>query len=372
MPFLMRPIGPILVLLASLGACAQPQGAALVSQVLSGSESPDAAFGVRYVTRDTLPGFASWPKVEVPDATVGWIAKADGSSDQIIEAGDKIGVGIWSNEDGSLLTSPGQKALELPGMLVSPKGTIFLPYVGEIYVAKMSPDEARQAIQDKLKSIIPSAQVLINHESGRKNSVDLVSGVPRPGPYPLTDRGTTVLNLISLGGGVGGGDPNPQVRLSRGGKLYGIGLTTLLKHPELDTTLRGGDKVFVEPDPRYFLSLGEAGRDAQVRFSQENLTALDAMSIIGGLNPSTANPKGILILRNYPESAVRSDGKGPEKDRMIFAFDLTTADGLFSAGEFDVQHRDLVLVTQSSLLNVRSIVSLFSQSLTLANSIQNF
>ena len=37
----------------------------------------------------------------------------------------------------------------------------------------------------------------------------------------------------------------------------------LLADPSLDTTLRGGDKIYVEKDERYFLSLGATGREAQ-------------------------------------------------------------------------------------------------------------
>ena len=134
-----------------------------------------------------------------------------------------------------------------------------------------------------------------------------------------------------------------------------------MNHPELDTTLRGGDKIFIQPEDRYFLSLGAAGHQALINFPRDSISTLDAMSIIGGLNASTANPKGILILRDYPASAVHADGKnGPPKDRMIFAFNLTTADGLFSAGEFKLQDRDLVLVTQSPLVNTRTILSFIS------------
>ena len=118
--------------------------------------------------------------------------------------------------------------------------------------------------------------------------------------------------------------------------------------------MRGGDKIFIQPDERYFLSLGAAGREAMVNFPRDNITTLDAMSLVGGLKASTADPKGILILRDYPNSAVRSDGiNGPPKNRMIFAFNLTSADGLFSAGQFLIQDHDLVLITQSALGSTR-------------------
>jgi polysaccharide export outer membrane protein len=112
-----------------------------------------------------------------------------------------------------------------------------------------------------------------------------------------------------------------------------------------------------------------------VNFPRDRVTALDAMSLIGGVNQSSANPRGILILRNYPDSAVRTDGTGPSRDRMVFALDLTSADGLFSAGEFAIQDRDLVLVTQSDLVNTKTIFgligSIFGLSNTVDSAIQN-
>ena len=198
-----------------------------------------------------------------------------------------------------------------------------------------------------------------------------MSGVPNPGSYPLANRSTTLSTILALGGGIPSSMTNPQVNLSRGGKLYRISSDKLLSHPELDTTMRGGDKIFIEADKRYFLSLGAAGREAVMNFPRDTVSALDAMSIIGGVNQNTANPKGILILRDYPNSAVRADGAGPTKDRMIFALDLTSADGLFSAGEFAIQDRDLVLVTQSNLINTKTIFSLVGSLFGLANSADN-
>ena len=117
------------------------------------------------------------------------------------------------------------------------------------------------------------------------------------------------------------------------------------------------------------MSLGAAGKEALINFPRDHITALDAMSLVGGVNQLTANPKGILILRDYPASAVRSDGNGPPKDRMIFALDLTNADGLFSAGEFPIQDHDLVLVTQSPLVNTRTIFGLIGSFLGVAKSV---
>ena len=299
------------------------------------------------VTRDTLALPSQWPHSH-PTANLGWIAHSATAPDPLIAAGDRLDVTIWDNEESSLLAAPAQKVVQLPGLTVSSKGTVFLPYADEVYIAKMTPDEARQAIQTKLLMIIPTAQVQLHLVSGSLNSVELVSGVPNPGVFPLQNRSTTLTSIIALGGGIPAGVTNPQVKLSRGGKLYRVSAEVLLSDPQLDTTMRGGDKIVVEPDNRYFLSLGAAGREAIMPFARDRISALDAMARIGGINQMTANPKGILILRDYPTSAVRQDGTGPSRDRMVFVLDLTRADGLFSAGEFGIQDRDLVLAPKAN------------------------
>lgn len=362
MPALPCRFGFILALAFGLAACQVPQGAPEAQRILSEADEEESTFAVQYVSRDTIDTIKAWPLTGRSNNR-GWIKRSRGPGDQIIEPGDMVDISVWDNEPNSLLIAPAQKVVSLNAMRVSQSGTIFMPYVDEIYVAKMTPDRARQAIQERMASVIPSAQVQLSHTSGRKSTVDLVSGTQKPGNYPLPDRDFTVTALIAMGGGVASGIENPQIRLMREGKLYGVALETLLDNPALDTTLRGGDKVYVEKDERYFLALGAAGREAQIPFPQERISALDALSLVGGVNDTRADPKGILILRNYSASDVRMDDAGPSKERMVFAVDLTSGDGLFSAGEFQVHDGDLVLVTESALTTTETIMRLVGAAL---------
>ncbi|MGB8814223.1 MAG: polysaccharide biosynthesis/export family protein [Paracoccaceae bacterium] len=357
MPNLPRKIFLIFAGLVLLAACNLPQGGALTSQIVKGADSPESTFEVHPVTRETLPQLSEWPQNGHGNVS-GWISRSRGPAQQIIEAGDTINLAIWDNEESSLLMQPQQKVVALNGMTVSAKGTVFLPYLDEVYIAKMSPDKARATIQEKFVSLIPSAQVQLSLVSGRQSSVDLVSGVGKPGNFVMPDRDFTILGLIAMGGGVAPTLANPQIRLSRGGKLYGVSMDKLLANPSLDTTLRGGDKVYVENDERYFLSLGAAGKEAQIPFPTDRVTALDAVSLIGGLNEQRANPKGVLVLRDYSPKALRTDGTGPAKERVVFAIDLASADGLFSAGEFSIQDKDLVLVTESPVTAANTVIEI--------------
>lgn len=343
----------------SLAGCDLPQGAGREDQILAGANDADATFAVEEVTRANLATISRWPLAGNGTAS-GWIGHSRGPSGQIIQPGDHLSVTIWDNEESSLLKPAGQKAVPLTGLVVSQSGTIFLPYVSEVYVAKMSPDEARQVIQDRLIAIAPSVQVQLEQTSGKQNSIDVVSGVAKPGPYPLPDRNTTVLSVLSAAGGVSGSLENPQVRLIRDGHLYGISLDALMSNPGQDTTLRGGDKLFVEADDRYFVALGASGNESRVRFPTERVTALEAMALTGGMDALRANPAAIFLLRNYSASAVRADGSGPPKQSVVFAFDLTRAEGLFAAGQFPLQSGDAVVVSESPVTAARTITALLA------------
>jgi polysaccharide biosynthesis/export protein len=354
-------LGPALC--ALLAACSLPGGAAFESEVLAVAQDDDAAtpdFAVEPVTRDALSRLADWPRTG--DAPLDWIARASGPANRIIAPGDQISVTVWNTEQNSLLNAGEQRFVPLTNIRVAPGGTIFLPYLGEIRIEGMSPEHAREVIQDKFIAVAPAAQVQLELTEGRQNAVSLVGGVNQPGTFPLPDQAYTVLSLIAEGRGVREQLNNPQIRLIRGDDIYGTSVDRLFANPDLDTTLRGGDKVIIQADDRYFLSLGAAGSEAVHLFPKDRISALEAMSIIGGVSDTRADPQGILILRQYPPTAVRADGTGPDQERVVFTLDLTSADGLFSAGQFRIQSGDLVYATESPVTRTQTILSLIGNA----------
>jgi len=349
--------------LTTLSACdSLPRGAAIQAEVVSSADVKANDFAVYPVTKSMLPVVAAWPRVgDIPSS--GWISRARGPAGQVIAAGDRLSLTIWENSENSLLATPGQREVAMKEMAVSPDGTIFVPYLDRIYVSGMSQEVARETIQKQLSVINPAAQVQLAIASGRRNSVDLVGGVASPGTYPLPDQDYTVMNLISQGGGVPSAMRNPQVRLVRNSKNYVTSLATLYENPGMDTTLRGGDKLIVEPDKRYFLALGASGSEQNTYFEKDRVTALDAMAMIGGVNDQRGDPAAILVLRHYPSDAVKPNDAGPSNERVVFTLDLTKADGLFSAGEFQINPGDLVMVTESPVNSFQTAFRLVGQGL---------
>jgi polysaccharide export outer membrane protein len=373
--FVARPVALACALasLLALSACETPRGAGLRSEVLAvqqdSSSDPSVAvadFAVFSVTRASLPALQAWPRAGPGEGN--WITRTEQPASLIIAPGDTLKVTVWDADDNSLLAGAGQRAAQLQDVLVSSGGVVFLPFVGDVRVSGMSPQSARDRIQELYADSSPSAQVQVQVTPGRGNTVSLVSGVTAPGVYPLADRDVTLLNILSEGGGVRPGLVNPQVQLLRANSVYRTSLARLYDTPSLDTTLVGGDRIVVGEDERYFLSLGAAGSEALHVFPKDRVTALDALSIIGGINDTRANPQGILILRDYPRSALRADlAAGPPQDRVVFTVDLTTADGLFSAGAFQIQSGDLVYATESPVTAANTILGLFGTAIGIAS-----
>lgn len=351
----------------ALTACGIPRGAAIVSEITSGAESAD--FVVYPVTRNFVSQISSWP---APGENVeSWIGHSQGSRSRLIRPGDTLSITIWDASDSSLLSTPGSPATPLGDLRVSSSGSVFVPYAGNIQVAGNTPQAARLIIERAVEDFVPSAQVQLTMVEGTANTVSIVSGAASPGRYPLPDNSYTVLDLIAEAGGVSAALENPKVKLHRGQEFFTISAATLYENPARDVPLRPGDQVVVEEDKRFFLSLGASGTEELHGFSKDFISAAEAMAIVGGVNDSRGDPGGILILREYPSSAIAPGVSGPQKQRVVFTIDLTSADGLFSARRFRINSEDLIYVTEAPVTGAQTIASLVGTGFGLINSAGN-
>lgn len=354
----------------ALAGCGLPRGAGFESEVLAASNANTATegeeavydFAVYEVNRETLPVLQGWPVTG--QRTLPWLVAQDQPQSLIIAPGDIVQMTIWDAEENSIFGPAGVTPLQPAS--VSSGGRIFVPYIGDLQVSGMSPSTARMRIEEELIRTVPSAQVQLSVEPGRANTANLASGVNVPGLYPLPDRNFKILDLFSQAGGPILELNSPQVRLVRASKTYGVPFSQLLREPQFNIALRGGDRVYVEDDDRQFITLGATGAQSIFQFPETEFSALEALAIIGGVNAGTANPEGVLILREYDVAAVSDGVNGPPKERVVFKIDLTSADGLFSAGNFLLEDDDLIYGTESAL---GPALTLFNLTTTVANTV---
>lgn len=349
----------------SIAACSLPRGGPIASEIVGESAVPED-IQVTEVTRQNVSQIGKWPETGW-HGHYHWFARAPGPKSRLIQTGDMVTLTVWDNQENSLLLGPADRSVPLRPVEVTEAGTIFVPYVNDIMVTGLTPYQAREKIQMQMTPIAPSAQVQIDVTPGPSNSVDVVTGVASPSRLPLSDRNVSILSVIAQSGGVSESIKNPLVRLQRRGKAYEIPLDSLLKDPAKNVIMRGGDQVIVEEEERYFVAIGSTSKEELVYFHQEHITALEAVSLLGGLNDARANPQGVFVLRQYPASAVRKDGTGPSSQHVIFRFDLTKADELFGAKNFHVQPADIVVASESAVKPAQAVIALVGSLFAISN-----
>jgi len=354
---IMRRLFSCLSVLIFLSACSLPRGAALQSEVLSERGEARPSFQVVEGTRRSTPALARGPATGWK-GQYSWPAASRGPDSAVLRTGDTLDVVIWDSQENSLLSGAGSKSTDISSLTVSPSGEIFMPYVGNVQVRGLSADDARQRLQDKMVNIAPSAQVQLTVQPGRNNAVDVVGGVGAPGTYPLDSRNIRILSVLAQAGGVQQSLTHPLVVLQRGNALYETRAESLFEDPSRNILVRGGDHIVVTEDNRSFNVIGAAGSQKVIKFEKETMSAMEAVSAMGGLSAARADPKGLLVLREYDRSDVNPDKPGPNMQQVIFTLDFTDADGLFAARQFEIHPNDTLLATESPVTRVQTILGL--------------
>jgi len=127
-----------------------------------------------------------------------------------------------------------------------------------------------------------------------------------------------------------------------------------------DVALRAGDRIVVEEDRRSFTALGAAGGQTQVPFSSKELSVIEALAQVGGLNSQLADPKGIFIFREEPSFvANRVLGRTDILDTQRFAYivDLTKPNGMFIARDFNIRDGDTIYITEAPFVGWQKVLT---------------
>ena len=114
-----------------------------------------------------------------------------------------------------------------------------------------------------------------------------------------------VIRNCSRGAGVAIDPEVAVVTVKRGNNTGRVWLRDLYANPRNDVALRPGDVILVEEDQRSFTSLGALGGQTKVPLGSEQINAIEAIAMVGGLSSNLADPTGVFVLRDEPMSAVR-------------------------------------------------------------------
>ena len=325
-----RPVA-LLTVLAVVSSCGLPQVGPNKRQIFAGSVQRQGDSFIVAVNDRVTRATSVVPALGFSDS----LKNAGRLGSDTIQPGDVLGLTIYENVDDPLLGVEGSPATQLEEVQVDGSGFIFIPYAGRIKASGNTPEAIRRIITGKLADQTPDPQVEVRRVAGDGSTVSLIGAVGGQGVYAI----------------------ERPIRGSTRGKIW---LQDLYDHPELDIALRGGDRILIEEDTRAFTALGATGGQARVPFESQNMSALEAIARVGGLNPATADPTGIFVMRNEePEIANsvlgRNDLQGAQ--RMVYVLDLTQPNGMFEARDFLIRDGDTLYVTEAPYTQFTKILS---------------
>ena len=353
----LRNIAVLTLVASTLSACSLPRPGPTRNELVSGSTEKGGDAFVVPVTADVARASALVPALGFTSAFL----RAGVIGSDIIRPGDTLSVLVWENVKEGILGTAGI-ATPIDEVQVDGRGFIFVPYAGRIKASGNAPDELRLILTDRLEAQTPDPQVMVRRLAGDGSTVSIVGGVGSQGVY-ATERPTRTLTaMLARAGGVTIPPEIAQVNIIRGNERSTVWLQDLYRNPRFDIALRSGDRILVEEDTRSFTALGATTGQTRVTFTSQNISALEAIAQVGGLNSALADPKGVFVLRNEAEEIARivldrDDIIGTQ--RILYVLDLTAANGLFNARDFVIRDQDTIYVTEAPYVQFDKAMAAF-------------
>lgn len=151
--------------------------------------------------------------------------------------------------DVFILEIVGEKELPLEYRVAS-DGTVELPYVAQLKVAGLEPQEVSQLVRQRLieKQILTNPSVIISVKEYNSKRVSVLGQVQKPGSFPLAP-GMTLVDAISQAGGLNSIANRDRVNITRrtkvGSQTAQISIAAISDGESPDIPLQAGDQIYV-------------------------------------------------------------------------------------------------------------------------------
>jgi polysaccharide biosynthesis/export protein len=365
---------------ALLPACTLLPGTGPTSDAVNGN----ATAGVRSTTSlpyalvdisaDTI-GFLSQPnlitfKGEFPDKRA--------KPTQVVGVGDVLNISIFEAAPGGLFT-PGQAAgarpgnfVDLPAQAVDQKGSIYVPYAGEIPAAARTLPEIQQAIVARLRNRAIEPQVVVSLNTQHSSVVSVLGDVNTPGVLPLNSVGERLLAMLARAGGPKFEAIESYVTLQRDGKRVKVLLSRVVHDPNENIFIRPNDVIFVTHEAPTFTALGALnqnvfGFNTEIPFDVETLTLAQAMGKAGGLNDNQSDPSELYVYRYEQRPFLEKLGVDTTRfvtDGIptIYRLNLRDPSGLLLAAGFQMRTKDVMYVANAKVVDYYKLLTLIDRT----------
>jgi polysaccharide biosynthesis/export protein len=196
---------------------------------------------------------------------------------------------------------------------VAANGQMPFPLIGGVQVAGLTPPQAQARLEALLKDgYLKRPQVAVTVKEYRSKGVSVLGAVNNPDAYQLSGGRVTLLDLLSMAGGVSLEEGSKSLILLRPEangetRTKTINLDRLLKagDPSLNVTVQPHDAIYVAKADAVIV-YGEVKNPGTYPLEGQAMTVLEALSRAGGLTTLAApNRTRIIRLEDGVEKSLR-------------------------------------------------------------------
>jgi len=361
-----------------------PKSDAVENNATAGVRSNAAlSYALVDISADTI-GLLSQPNLitfqgEFPDKRA--------KPNQVIGVGDVLNISIFEAAPGGLFT-PGQAAgarpgnfVDLPAQAVDQKGSIYVPYAGEIPAAARTIPDIQQAIVARLRNRAIEPQVVVSLNQQHSSVVSVLGDVNTPGVLALNSVGERLLALIARAGGPKFEAIESYVTLQRDGKRVKVLLSRVVHDPRENIFVRPNDVIFLTRESPTFTALGALnqnvfGFNSEIPFDVETLTLAQAMGKSGGLKDNQSDPSELYVYRYEDRRYLEKLGVDTTKftlDRVptIYHLNLRDPSGMLLASAFQMKIKDVMYVANAKVVDYYKLLLLINNTAATASNTAN-
>ncbi|GFE50901.1 capsular polysaccharide biosynthesis protein [Roseobacter cerasinus] len=282
-----------------------------------------------------------------------------------IQPGDVIAVRVFEPSEDGVLSVVNSTALDLGEFVVSPAGTVMIPFVGHIRVAGNSVSAAQNTITQRLRENAIEPQAAVNIQVSPKSAFTVQGNVPQGGLFPLSARGERVLDAVAMAGGTQADPESTIVTVMRGSRSGRQIYAKLLSDPVQNIPLQPGDTVIVGGGGAKFIADGALNSTGEFDFVEGELSLSQAVAKAGGLQSARANPGAVFLFRRQPpgEFFRYRERSGTERNiygDVIFRADFDSPTERLTAQQFFLRDGDVLYVGNAALANFSKYFQIFN------------
>jgi polysaccharide biosynthesis/export protein VpsN len=133
---------------------------------------------------------------------------------------------------------------------VASDGTVDLPYIQQLKVAGLEPQEIARLIRKELiqRKILVDPAVVVSVKEYASKKISILGQVQKPGSFPYA-QGMTLIQAISQAGGLSGLANKDRVNLTRrnktGSRTVVLSVDAITEGRSPDIPLQAGDQIYV-------------------------------------------------------------------------------------------------------------------------------